>query len=68
MEKETIDPSLLPPRERLDNTFSIRVTKSQKERIEAFCQRYKVTKIDFFRFMLQDFLKRYKLPENGSRN
>jgi len=66
--KKEINPALLPPKEKLDFIVSIRITRSQKEKIESICSRYKVQKNDFFRFMLKDIFNRYKLPENGTRN
>ncbi len=65
MEKK-MDFKFLPPRENLDFRVSIRFNKTQKKKIEKICSRYKIRKNDFFRFMLEDFLKRYKLPENGT--
>lgn len=66
--KKELNFNLLPPKEKLDFIISIRVNNSQKEKIQAICTRYKIRKNDLFRFMMTDFFKRYKLPENGTRN
>jgi hypothetical protein len=66
--KKNINTVLVPPRENLDSKVSLRFNKSQNKIIEALCRKYKVRKNDLFRFILQDFVKRHKLTENGTRN
>jgi metal-responsive CopG/Arc/MetJ family transcriptional regulator len=58
----------IQPSQILDRRVSVRFTQDQYEKLETFSKKYQVRKNDLFRYLLENFLKRYNNLNDGTKS
>ena len=66
MARKIFFPEIHPSRI-LDRRVSVRFTLEQYEKLETFSKKYQVRKNDLFRYLLENFLKRYNNLNDGTK-
>lgn len=67
MARKMIFPEIQPS-QTLNKRVSVRFTQDQFNKLETFSEKYQVRKNDLFRYLLENFLKRYNNLNNGTKS